>query len=328
MAIVQKLKKTKDTKTSRDLGEVFIKHLKLESRQYEEVYSIFDQYIEGSLKERTRHKSTGGKGIQYKVTDNTRIDNIPLKKFLSHIETKQELTVYLARLLVNYFEENNTNYVVVYDTVCEMNIDGFEEALKEHSQEEADTLMVLYALKIAERDSSSKVCVVSPNTDMFLPFISMYPHLCKDILKTGSGDNLREIDIGAAYEALDPKHSSANLGFHVFTGCDQTGKFYGKTEAFCWKTRIASSDEELAALRNLGESEELPTEDMILGLDAFTMRLYCQNVPHSVKSLSDMRWYLFSKKQSEAEKLPPTKAELKYKILRAHYVTMMWKRSD
>ena len=291
MAIVQKLKKTKDTKTCRDLGEVFIKRVKLESRQYDEVYLIFDQYIEGSLKERTRHKRTGGKGIQYKVTDNTCIDNIPLKKFLSHIETKQELTVYLARLLVNYFEENNTNYVVVYDTVCETNIDGFEEALKEHSQEEAATLMVLYALEIADRDPFSKVCVVSPDTDVFLLFISMYPRLCKDIIfKTGSGDNLREIDIDAAYEALDPKHSSAILGFHAFTGCDQTGKFYGKTKAFCWKTLIESSDEELAALQKLGESEELPTEDMILGLEAFTMRLYRQNVPHSVKSLSDMRW--------------------------------------
>ena len=329
MAIVQKLKKTKDTKTCRDLGEVFIKRVKLESRQYDEVYLIFDRYIEGSLKERTRHKRTGGKGIQYKVTDNARIDNIPLKKFLSHIETKQELTVYLARLLVNYFEENNTNYVVVYDTVCETNIDGFEEALKEHSQEEAATLMVLYALEIAERDPFSKVCVVSPDTDVFLLFISMFPRLCKDIIfKTGSGDNLREIDIDAAYEALDPKHSSAILGFHAFTGCDQTGKFYGKTKAFCWKTLIESSDEELAALQKLGESEELPTEDMILGLEAFTMRLYRQNVPHSVKSLSDMRWYLFSKKQSEAEKLPPTKAALKYKILRAHHVTMMCKTSD
>ena len=180
-----------------------------------------------------------------------------------------------------------------------------------------------------QKDPFFKVCVVSPDTDVFLLFISMYPRLCKDIIfKTGSGDNLREIDIGAAYEALDPKHSSAILGFHAFTGCDQTGKFYGKTKAFCWKTLIESSDEELAALQKLGESEELPTEDTILGLEAFTMRLYRQNVPHSVKSLSDMRWYLFSKKQSEAEKLPPTKAALKYKILQAHYVTMMWKRSD
>ena len=48
-------------------------------------------------------------------------------------------------------------------------------------------------------------------------------------------NNLREIDIGAAYEALDPKHSSAILGFHAFTGCDQTGKFYGKTKAFVGK---------------------------------------------------------------------------------------------
>ena len=95
------------------------------------------------------------------VTDNTRMDNIPLKKFLSRNETKQELTVYLARLLVNYFEENNTNCVVVYDTVCEANIDGFEEALKENSHEEADTSMVLYALEITKRDPffQSMCCV-------------------------------------------------------------------------------------------------------------------------------------------------------------------------
>ena len=139
---------------------------------------------------------------------------------------------------------------------------------------------------------------------------------------------LREIDIGATYVALDPQHSSAILGFHAFTGCDQTGKFYGKTQAFCWKTLIESGNEELAALQKLGESEEVPTEDMIQGLEAFTVRLYRQNVPLSVKLLSDMQWYPFSRKQSEAEKLPLTKAALKYKILRAHYVTMMWKRSD
>ena len=225
------------------------------------------------------------------------MDNIPLKKFLSHNETKQELTVYLARLLVNYFEENNTNYVAVYETVCETNIDGFEEALREHSHKEADMLMVLYVLEIAERDPFYKVCVVLSDTVVFLLFISMYPRLCKDIIfKIGSGDNLREIDI------------------------------LWKDKSAVLETLIESSDEELAALQKLGESEELPAEDMIEGLEEFTVRLYRQNVPHSVKSLSDM--VPFQKKQSEAEKLPPTKAALKYKILRPHYVTMMWKRSD
>ena len=64
---------------------------------------------------------------------------------------------------------------MVYDTVYETNIDDFEEALKEHSHEEADTLMVLYALEIAERDPFSKVCVVSPDTEVLILFISMYP---------------------------------------------------------------------------------------------------------------------------------------------------------
>ena len=44
--------------------------------------------------------------------------------------------------------------------------------------------------------------------------------------------------------------------------------------------------------------------------------------------LKDLRWYLFSKYQREAENLPPTFASLKYKIFRAHYVTMVLRRAN
>ena len=47
MAIVQKLKKAKGTKTCRHLGEVFIKRVKLENRQYDEVYLIFIGTLKG-----------------------------------------------------------------------------------------------------------------------------------------------------------------------------------------------------------------------------------------------------------------------------------------
>ena len=44
--------------------------------------------------------------------------------------------------------------------------------------------------------------------------------------------------------------------------------------------------------------------------------------------LKDLRWYLFSKYQREAENLPPTFASLNYKFFRAHYVTTVLRRAN
>ena len=61
---------------------------------YDELRVVFDQYIPGSLKETTRDKRIlKVTPIRYHVNDDTDIKN--LKTFLSHIETKAELTKYL-----------------------------------------------------------------------------------------------------------------------------------------------------------------------------------------------------------------------------------------
>ena len=54
----------------------------------------FDQYLTGSLKETTRQKRTvKTTPVHYHVNDNTEIRN--LKTFLSHVNTKAELTEYV-----------------------------------------------------------------------------------------------------------------------------------------------------------------------------------------------------------------------------------------
>ena len=41
-------------------------------------------------------------------------------------------------------------------------------------------------------------------------------------------------------------------------------------------------------------------------------------------SVKDLRWFLFSKKQAQLERPPPTQAALTEAILRAHYQAMIW----
>ena len=60
--------------------------------------------------------------------------------------------------------------------------------------------------------------------------------------------------------------------------------------------------------------------------ELFVMTLYCnKNVLLNVKNLSQIRWYSFSKKQSESQEMSPTNRLLHQKILRARYTAPQWK---
>ena len=50
-----------------------------------------------------------------------------------------------------------------------------------------------------------------------------------------------------------------------------------------------------------------------------------KNRPAVIDNLPKLRWHMFSKKQLESDKLPPTFSELKYMIYRSHYMTYIWK---
>ena len=94
----------------------------------------------------------------------------------------------------------------------------------------------------------------SPDTDVLLLLIHHYPQLPQSILfSTGRGENLRNIDIGRCYENIGQEHSDALLGFHTLTGCDQAGRFNGKSKAFWWKHFLTADKYILDAISQLGK---------------------------------------------------------------------------
>lgn len=144
-------------------------------RGFGEVRLVFDRYFQNSLKSRTREKRTSGQGIQYQISANMDISNIPVKQFLSHINTKQELTVFLSGMAKDFFLENGIPYVITYDTLSESNIQDCE--LTNHDHEEADTLLILQANDVAKTDPFKECVVYSPDTDVFLLLIHFYQSL-------------------------------------------------------------------------------------------------------------------------------------------------------
>jgi len=141
---------------------------------------------------------------------------------------------------------------------------------------------------------------------------------------------LREIDIGKVYESVGPKHSEALLGFYVFNGCDQIGRFNGKSKLTCWNTSLQSDSIILDAYILLGKDNFLENEALVKALEKFVVDLYVSSkkCARNILSLADARWILFSKYPFDFHKLPPTESTLFCKILRSHYISKVLKSSN
>lgn len=154
------------------------------SKGFDQIRLVFDRYCEQSLKSRTRSKRTAGYQVRYKITDTTDISNVSLKQFLSHIETKQELTIYLAKLARFAFESEEITFTITYDRQCESNIPNYR--IPNHDHEEADTLLILQAVDIASTNPFMGCCIYSPDTDVFLLAIHYYhmlPMVSKNVVR-------------------------------------------------------------------------------------------------------------------------------------------------
>ena len=283
---------------------------------------VFDRYDIKSIKGNTRSGRTKGiDPVHYQVTDSTRIKHLDTKRFLASTETKNELTVYLANKLTCSLEND---YVVVEDRTCYTNILDLDISLKSYGNEEADTGMVLHAIDTCRRDKYSGLTVSCSDTDVLLILLHYFEEIpSTTVFKTTEHCYV----LKKIVEKLTYKMQKALLGFHAFSGCDQTGEFHGFTKNSCWDVFENSSNEIFDAFGNLGTTNLTPNIDYP-SLESFVMSLYCkQKVPTDASSLADLRWFLFSKKQSESYQMPPTYGTLKEKIKRAHFTALQWNSS-
>ena len=316
MALVNAIPKTERIKTCKEFAQFFLDQLSNMADEYDEVRLVFDRYINSSLKEQMRRKRTKGKSTYYHVKDTTLIQNISLKDFLSNIKTKAELTTYLAAKTTDH-SKGPTNklkkFIVTSGTETKGNI-CVPPSLVTHSQEEADTLPLLHALSI---DRHAEVVIA------FLLMIQMYPSLpCNISFLTGKGNLKRNIPVQPVYNKLGHRRASAILGFHALTGSDISGRFAGRSKEWCFKMFMACDDDILNDLESLGH-RDLSQEEYDQ-LERFVCQLYKSKVYTKV---NEYRWFLYSNRAAEGERLPPTTGSLTLHIRRAHYVAMIWRKA-
>lgn len=135
------------------------------------------------------------------------------------------------------------------------------------------------------------------------------------------GNKKRIIALGPVVHALGKELAAALLGFHAFSGADQTGRFPGKGKLTGWQALNRCPGEVVSAFAALETAEKLSL-DIERIIEAYVCQLYEHGT--TLVNVCDLRWRLFSKKQLEAERLPPTQGALHQAIARAHFQTMVW----
>ena len=184
MAIVNALPKEKNTdfpiKTCHDLAELFIRQLLSKCHGYDEVRLVFDRYTANSLKWMTREgRKKGIKSVQYRITDSSVIKDVKLKELLSDVETKKELTIYLAEKTLAYSKSPSAalkRFMVTFETTTRSNTD-VPDQLIHHDHEEADTLILLHAATV---DTTARLDICASDTDILLRLIHRYSDIPSD----------------------------------------------------------------------------------------------------------------------------------------------------
>ena len=247
------------------------------------------------------------------------LEQVPMKRLLAHVSTKDELTQYLSNKILEKGLQNGVRIVVAWSSRCKAT--HKDMVYLDSDQEEADTKMLLHAVD-ATASGAKSIEIHSPDTDVFVLALRRYPELCEDTsFVTGRGQRYRKIKLRPIVNSLGAAKTAALPGFHAWSGADVTGNFAFKGKLECWKAFLEADEECIAALTDLG-STILPTADMFSAIEKLVCNLYLHKT--TISSVKDLRWLLFRRKQAESERLPPTQAALQEAIMRAHYQAMVW----
>ena len=177
MCEVQAFEKHDAIKTCLDLAREFSCEILRKYKIYDEIHVVFDRYdVPISLKQSTRERRQGGVDpVCYRITDGTVISKISVKTFLSHTETKQQITEYFGKHLLQLGKGKGIDLVVSFK-------DGYHSTIRNVSslastQEEADTKMLLHAAH-ASKLGATGVDIFATDTDVLVLTIRQFPELC------------------------------------------------------------------------------------------------------------------------------------------------------
>ncbi|KAJ4946949.1 hypothetical protein JOQ06_008992, partial [Pogonophryne albipinna] len=269
MVLVQRLSKKPSTVvTVKDLSGCFNDRLMSLTRDYDDIILVFDTYRTDSLKSATRDKRRQGKAIQYQVRDDTNIKHIPLSRFLSHDQTKADLTDYLTAKILEY---NRGSSKLIITSASGNTRSNKDLLFEENNHEEADTLLIHQAVLASHRNpADTQLMFFSPDTDILVLVTANYDLLLKNTsISLASG----VVQIEPLWRALGKERAKALSAFHAFTGADNTGRFSRIGKATWLQIYLKTDGDIINALQMLLDEAEV-AEGMLSTLASFVCAAY------------------------------------------------------
>ncbi|CAB3982956.1 Hypothetical predicted protein [Paramuricea clavata] len=297
MAVVQEIMAVKPLKNCKELADAYVTHIDAKGHNYDITRVIFDNYVvEVSLKEATQDRCRGSKAPVkgYVVEDATKIKNV--KSFLGSTTTKANLTLFLARKLIDHAKVHVIT--ATHQGVMSNRAGNITPGV---STQEADMLMILHAVEAAK--AGSIVHIYSQETDVLLLAFRHVPLL--------------------------EQKAKALCKWNALTGCDTTGYIWGKSKKACLEAFLNEKSSIVLAISSLGIESGVsgPSEDIIEGCISFLCGLFRKKGIEATNPHS-LRWTLFKQQRIDKgiELLPPTNGSWKKHILRAHCQCVVWEQ--
>lgn len=252
--------------------------------------------------------------------------------FIAHWAT-DEMASFIGNKIINLNFKQCHSFRMVNQAV-ETSID---ETLSCENHEEADTKIVHHICTI---NYDANIVIRCSDTDILVIMLGNMDHLVNDTLRIwmeiGVGNNQRHLDVTEVYKKLGPSVCRSLPGFHATTGCDYNPSFYRKGKLRPWKL-LKKSAEYQQAFTSLGDGHR--SESLFEILEKFICEMY--NAPR-LNKVNDARFHIFNKtfkakgiseqfnkrfKNYDATNLPPCKTELYPHLLRALYITTIWRNA-
>ena len=101
-----------------------------------------------------------------------RLKDVPLKKLLSHVETKDELTKMLSKSILELVRSSNRNLTVAFRNEAYSTVLNADDLRSNH--EEADTKLLLHAIHATKR-GIKHIRIYSPDTDVLVLSVRRVP---------------------------------------------------------------------------------------------------------------------------------------------------------
>ena len=120
------------------------------------------------------------------------------------------MTIYLGQYLSNALTTRGKKFAIFYNTLTISAVPETDGLLNGNAQEKADTLKILHEIDVAHCPFRH-VRIISPDTDVVtIHYYLQLPLLV--LFESGS----HKINIGVAYEVLEPEKKQRTFGISCF----------------------------------------------------------------------------------------------------------------